>query len=142
MSVYSRFSASPLDRLFNIFTKQDVRLHIERKKVSKKSFYTTAVKKKLVSSTSYNVLTTFKKTSSNLILKCKVFSGTILQNILKYNRHFRFFPLRKFILFNHVPELFKWQRRELLEPFGCLWGEMTDKRAFSLPSQIPREYPW
>ena len=53
MSVYSRFSASPLDRLFNIFTKQDVRLHKERKKVSKKSFYTTAVKKKLVSSTSY-----------------------------------------------------------------------------------------
>lgn len=53
MSVYFRLSASLLDRLLNIFTKQDVRLHIEQKKVTKKSFFTTAVKKKLVSSSFY-----------------------------------------------------------------------------------------
>lgn len=137
MSVYFRFSASPLDRLLNIFTKQDVRLHIERKKVTKKSFFTTDVKKKLVSSsfTVASSFTTFKKTSSKLILKCKLFLETILQNIFKYNRRFRIFPLRKFILFNHVPWAFQMATARVARAFRVSMGR--DDREQGLFPPLP-----
>ena len=46
MSVYVRFLASPLDGLFDIFTKQDVWLHMEWKKGPQKIFFRHYLQKK------------------------------------------------------------------------------------------------